>query len=182
MTVHTTWGQTSLILVTSRPSTSPRLDGALGGRAELAAGICRSGKVQSKWQREMGDVQRKPGAGFQESPPVSHRRRLGTTRVTCPLGKLTGNSLARDFSGHCSQRHLLVGTWPNSRLTAGRQAFLQKPRCLYNSSGMGNYSAIRAMGTLPKSQFPDASPGLSLHVGLAQEGSLRPAVLITSVH
>lgn len=116
--------------------------------------------------------------GFQESPSVeSHSMRLVTTREKCPLGKLTGNSPARDLTGGCSQRPFLVGTRPNSRLAAGRQMFLQTPHCPYSSSGTGNPSAVRAVGTLPKPQFPDTGPGLSLHIGLAQEGSLRPAVL-----
>ena len=52
----------------------PRLGGALGGPAELAPEICHSERVQSKWQRETGDVQRKPGVVFQGSPVVeSHR-------------------------------------------------------------------------------------------------------------
>jgi len=99
-----------------------------------------------------------------------------TTCVKCPLGKLTGNSPARDLTGGWSQRHLLVGTRPNSRLSAGRLVFLHKPHCAYDSSGIGKHSAVRAMGTRPKSQFPDTCPGPSLHMGLAQEGGLRPVL------
>lgn len=83
--------------------------------------------------------------------------------------KLIRDSVPRFLLGSWSRRHPLPSVYQNKIPDPWKEAGVQHtPHSLYR---LGTESHVRALGTLPKSRFPDASQGPNLWACLSENSS-----------
>ena len=106
----------------------PRFEGLLGlacGPARLMTAICCSkSTISKKGKYALSKVWWEPGSRSKSPLPVEPHRtgfippapNSDNTVKCCLVGKLTGDSVSRDFTGYWPHRHPLPDTSPDSRL------------------------------------------------------------------
>lgn len=164
------------------PSTTPSLDDSLGGLTGLsmksvilmACDLLHQKDTEPNCQREKMRGAKSRGLQEQASRVLSQKSRTECTWVPqhwamttcvkcCQPTNLVRNSVPRVLIRGCTERHLLPGRYPNSKLPEGKHVFSINHIVHTNSFGTVSHSyQLMVVGTLPKSGFLDISQGPTL--------------------